>query len=164
MIILELVLLPGFWSLRARVVYSLAPLCEMKLWDVSLADWPWCLRLDTFLFSVGQLCFLIRQRVSLRPEEALFFFVNNSLPPSSSPLSAVYEVTGPCNKNMYKRNRRQQPRKHVYLTADSGVGSCLTLSDSRRNSPSCAACSVSHLPLTLTQHARIGLFTWRGCA
>lgn len=44
-------------------------------------------------FSVGQLCFLIRQRVSLRPEEALFFFVNNSLPPSSSPLSAVYEVS-----------------------------------------------------------------------
>uniref|UniRef100_A0AAQ4S1C7 Zgc:92606 n=1 Tax=Gasterosteus aculeatus aculeatus TaxID=481459 RepID=A0AAQ4S1C7_GASAC len=45
--------------------------------------------------TVGQLCFLIRQRVSLRPEEALFFFVNNSLPPSSSPLSAVYEVTEP---------------------------------------------------------------------
>jgi len=41
--------------------------------------------------TVGQLCFLIRQRVSMRPEEALFFFVKNSLPPSSSPLSAVYE-------------------------------------------------------------------------
>ncbi|KAM6968298.1 gamma-aminobutyric acid receptor-associated protein-like 1 [Aplochiton taeniatus] len=45
--------------------------------------------------TVGQLCFLIRQRVSMRPEEALFFFVNNSLPPSSSPLSAVYEVNKP---------------------------------------------------------------------
>uniref|UniRef100_A0A3B3QVZ9 Zgc:92606 n=1 Tax=Paramormyrops kingsleyae TaxID=1676925 RepID=A0A3B3QVZ9_9TELE len=42
--------------------------------------------------TVGQLCFLIRQRVSMRPEEALFFFVNNLLPPSSSPLSVVYEV------------------------------------------------------------------------
>uniref|UniRef100_A0A8B9H0N6 Zgc:92606 n=1 Tax=Astyanax mexicanus TaxID=7994 RepID=A0A8B9H0N6_ASTMX len=41
--------------------------------------------------TVGQLCFLIRQRVSMRPEEALFFFVKNSLPPSSSPLSVVYE-------------------------------------------------------------------------
>ncbi|KAL2083980.1 hypothetical protein ACEWY4_019498 [Coilia grayii] len=41
--------------------------------------------------TVGQLCFLIRQRVSLRSEEALFFFVKNSLPPSSMPLSAVYE-------------------------------------------------------------------------
>lgn len=50
------------------------------------------LLLIVFLFAVGQLCFLIRQRVSLRPEEALFFFVNNSLPPSSSPLSAVYQV------------------------------------------------------------------------
>lgn len=47
--------------------------------------------MDLYL-SVGQLCFLIRQRVSMRPEEALFFFVNNSLPPSSSPLSVVYEV------------------------------------------------------------------------
>lgn len=27
----------------------------------------------------------------MRPEEALFFFIKNSLPPSSSPLSAVYE-------------------------------------------------------------------------
>ncbi|KAL4616744.1 gamma-aminobutyric acid receptor-associated protein-like 1 [Arapaima gigas] len=44
-----------------------------------------------FCFSVGQLCFLIRQRVSMRPEEALFFFVHNSLPPSSCPLSVVYE-------------------------------------------------------------------------
>ncbi|KAF7708295.1 hypothetical protein HF521_017352 [Silurus meridionalis] len=41
--------------------------------------------------TVGQLCFLIRQRISMRPEEALFFFVKNSLPPSSSPLSVVYE-------------------------------------------------------------------------
>ncbi|GAA6094364.1 hypothetical protein Q7C36_006967 [Tachysurus vachellii] len=41
--------------------------------------------------TVGQLCFLIRQRVSLRPEEALFFFVKNSLPPSSCPLSVLYE-------------------------------------------------------------------------
>lgn len=41
--------------------------------------------------TVGQLCFLIRQRISIRPEEALFFFVKNSLPPSSCPLSVVYE-------------------------------------------------------------------------
>ncbi|TSR75262.1 Gamma-aminobutyric acid receptor-associated protein-like 1 [Bagarius yarrelli] len=41
--------------------------------------------------TVGQLCFLIRQRVSMRPEEALFFFVKNSLPPSSCPLSVLYE-------------------------------------------------------------------------
>ncbi|XP_026854982.2 gamma-aminobutyric acid receptor-associated protein-like 1 [Electrophorus electricus] len=41
--------------------------------------------------TVGQLFFLIRLRVSMRPEEALFFFVKNSIPPSSSPLAAVYE-------------------------------------------------------------------------
>lgn len=65
---------------------------EINLLSLTLKDLL-TLFLACFLFLVGQLCFLIRQRVSLRPEEALFFFVNNSLPPSSSPLSAVYEVT-----------------------------------------------------------------------
>lgn len=63
-----------------------------------------------FLFSVGQLCFLIRQRVSLRPEEALFFFVNNSLPPSSSPLSAVYEVS---DQPFLKEEEKQKKLTHV---------------------------------------------------
>ena len=66
--------------------------------NVTLAD-----LLALLHFLVGQLCFLIRQRVSLRPEEALFFFVNNSLPPSSSPLSAVYEVTAPIRTHVQIR-------------------------------------------------------------
>merc|ERR1712117_520558 len=31
--------------------------------------------------TVGQFYFLIRKRISLRPEDALFFFVNNTFPP-----------------------------------------------------------------------------------
>merc|ERR1712175_4357 len=31
--------------------------------------------------TVGQFYFLIRKRISLRPEDALFFFVNNVIPP-----------------------------------------------------------------------------------
>ncbi|XP_028665814.1 gamma-aminobutyric acid receptor-associated protein [Erpetoichthys calabaricus] len=41
--------------------------------------------------TVGQFCFLIRKRIDLRPEEALFFFVNNVLPPSSATIGQVYE-------------------------------------------------------------------------
>lgn len=41
--------------------------------------------------TVGQFCFLIRKRIQLRPEEALFFFVNNVLPPSSATMGQVYE-------------------------------------------------------------------------
>ncbi|XP_059818933.1 gamma-aminobutyric acid receptor-associated protein-like [Hypanus sabinus] len=41
--------------------------------------------------TVGQFCFLIRKRIQLRPEEALFFFVNNVLPPSSATMGEVYK-------------------------------------------------------------------------
>ncbi|MGH0115107.1 UNVERIFIED_CONTAM: hypothetical protein FKN15_070627 [Acipenser sinensis] len=41
--------------------------------------------------TVGQFCFLIRKRIELRAEEALFFFVNNVLPPSSATMGQVYE-------------------------------------------------------------------------
>ena len=36
--------------------------------------------------TVGQFYFLIRKRISLRPEDALFFFVNNVIPPTSPTL------------------------------------------------------------------------------
>ncbi|MGH0138148.1 UNVERIFIED_CONTAM: hypothetical protein FKN15_065193 [Acipenser sinensis] len=43
--------------------------------------------------TVGQFCFLIRKRIELQAEEALFFFVNNVLPPSSATMGQVYEVS-----------------------------------------------------------------------
>lgn len=42
--------------------------------------------------TVGQFYFLIRKRIHLRPEEALFFFVNNQIPPTSATLSSIYQV------------------------------------------------------------------------
>ncbi|XP_047736118.1 gamma-aminobutyric acid receptor-associated protein isoform X2 [Hyalella azteca] len=41
--------------------------------------------------TVGQFYFLIRKRVHLKPEEALFFFVNNVIPPTSSTMGALYQ-------------------------------------------------------------------------
>lgn len=41
--------------------------------------------------TVGQFYFLVRKRIQLRPEEALFFFVNNVIPPSSATMGALYE-------------------------------------------------------------------------
>ncbi|XP_038650027.1 gamma-aminobutyric acid receptor-associated protein-like [Scyliorhinus canicula] len=41
--------------------------------------------------TVGQFCFLIRKRIQLRPEEALFFFINDMLPPSSATMVQIYE-------------------------------------------------------------------------
>ena len=45
--------------------------------------------------TVGQFYFLIRKRISLRPEDALFFFVNNTFPPTSATMGALYQVMPP---------------------------------------------------------------------
>merc|ERR1712186_59387 len=34
---------------------------------------------------------LIRKRISLRPEDALFFFVNNGIPPPSATMGSLYQ-------------------------------------------------------------------------
>jgi len=41
--------------------------------------------------SVGQFYFLIRKRIHLRPEDALFFFVNNAIPPNSATMGSLYQ-------------------------------------------------------------------------
>lgn len=42
--------------------------------------------------TVGQFYFLIRKRIHLRPEDALFFFVNNIIPPTSATMGSLYQV------------------------------------------------------------------------
>tara|TARA_B110000037_G_scaffold51344_1_gene63071 strand:- start:703 stop:1056 length:354 start_codon:yes stop_codon:yes gene_type:complete len=41
--------------------------------------------------TVGQFVFVIRKRIELSPEKALFIFINNILPPTSSLMSSIYE-------------------------------------------------------------------------
>ncbi|CAG0919608.1 unnamed protein product [Notodromas monacha] len=41
--------------------------------------------------TVGQFYFLIRKRISLKPEDALFFFVDNVIPPTSATMGSLYE-------------------------------------------------------------------------
>jgi len=40
--------------------------------------------------SMGQFSYVIRKRIKLKPEQAIFLFVNNKLPPTSSSLSEVF--------------------------------------------------------------------------
>ncbi|NWT63042.1 GBRAP protein, partial [Erythrocercus mccallii] len=44
-----------------------------------------------FCFAVGQFYFLIRKRIHLRAEDALFFFVNNVIPPTSATMGQLYQ-------------------------------------------------------------------------
>ncbi|GAB5036629.1 autophagy-like protein 8 [Nannochloropsis oceanica] len=41
--------------------------------------------------SVGQFTYVIRKRIRLPPEKAIFIFVNNYIPPTSAAMSAIYE-------------------------------------------------------------------------
>ena len=40
--------------------------------------------------SVGQFIFVIRSRINLKPEEAIFLFVNNVLPPTAQNMGEIY--------------------------------------------------------------------------
>ena len=41
--------------------------------------------------TVGQFIYVIRKRVKLSPEEAIFIFINNTLPASGALLSQIYK-------------------------------------------------------------------------
>tara|TARA_Y100000389_G_scaffold71573_1_gene68265 strand:+ start:166 stop:534 length:369 start_codon:yes stop_codon:yes gene_type:complete len=40
--------------------------------------------------TVGQLVYVIRKRIKLRPEQAIFLFINNILPPTSELIGKIY--------------------------------------------------------------------------
>lgn len=41
--------------------------------------------------TVGQFIFIIRKRIELKPEKALFIFINNFLPPTAKLMSQIYD-------------------------------------------------------------------------
>jgi len=41
--------------------------------------------------TVGQFLYVIRKRIKLNPEKALFLFINNTIPSSSQLLSKIYQ-------------------------------------------------------------------------
>lgn len=44
-----------------------------------------------FDLTVGQFVYVIRKRIRMRPEDAIFVFVKNVLPPTASTLSQMYD-------------------------------------------------------------------------
>lgn len=41
--------------------------------------------------TVGQMVYVIRKRIKLAPEKAIFIFINNVLPPTSALMSSIYD-------------------------------------------------------------------------
>ena len=65
--------------------------------------------------TVGQFYFLIRKRISLRPEDALFFFVNNVIPPTSATMGSLYQVqlSIPIKSSLIQREGRDNSRQNL---------------------------------------------------
>lgn len=41
--------------------------------------------------TIGQLLYVIRKRIKISPEKAIFIFTSNILPPTSAEISSIYE-------------------------------------------------------------------------
>lgn len=40
--------------------------------------------------TIGQFIYVIRNRIKLKPEKAIYIFINNTIPPTSSLMSRIY--------------------------------------------------------------------------
>ena len=49
------------------------------------------LTIDNKDLTVGQFVYVIRKRIKLAPEKAIFIFVDEVLPPTAALMSAIYE-------------------------------------------------------------------------
>ena len=65
-------------DLRARAALNIPPVDKRK----------YLIPMD---LTVGQFVYVIRKRISIPPEKAIFIFVNNTLPPTAALMSTVYE-------------------------------------------------------------------------
>lgn len=63
--------------------------------------------------AVGQFYFLIRKRIHLRAEDALFFFVNNVIPPTSATMGQLYQVRGLGRNGGFGEEVEERERKKV---------------------------------------------------
>lgn len=61
--------------------------------------------------TVGQFVYVIRKRIKIAPEVAIFLFINNTLPPTSSLISQVY-----------KENKDQDGFLYVVYSGESTFG------------------------------------------
>ena len=62
--------------------------------------------------TIGQLCYIIRRRLSLPAEVALFLFINNSLLPASSDLVG----------QLYESNKNKDGFLYVYYCSENTFG------------------------------------------
>lgn len=89
----------NLWLTHSQVIVEKAP--KARIGDLDKKKY-----LVPSDLTVGQFYFLIRKRIHLRPEDALFFFVNNVIPPTSATMGNLYQVRSLTNLRGNKNNIR----------------------------------------------------------
>lgn len=64
------------------------------------------------LLTVGQFAYIVRRQISLSPDKALFFFVEGTLPTTSTTLVELYQ-----------QHKRDDGSLHIEYTSESVFGS-----------------------------------------
>jgi len=71
--------------------------------------------------TVGQFVYVIRKRIKLSPEKAIFIFVGNVLPPTAAMMSSVYEQnkdrTGSCTSLIAGKTHLAAARSKTYASS-----------------------------------------------
>nr|CAD7424564.1 unnamed protein product [Timema monikensis] len=76
--------------------------------------------------TVGQFYFLIRKRIHLRPEDALFFFVNNVIPPTSATMGSLYQMSGKHAKSQRSSTcRASYHARQILACLKAAIRQCL---------------------------------------
>jgi GABA(A) receptor-associated protein len=79
-------------SIRIRAKYpNRVPVIVERGYESTVTLIDKCKYLVPSDLTCGQLIYMIRMRIKLQPEDALFMFFGNSLAPSNQLMSAVYE-------------------------------------------------------------------------
>jgi GABA(A) receptor-associated protein len=67
-------------------------ICEKKHNDKNIPDIDKQKYLVSKELTIGQFIYVIRKRIQINSDEAIFLFTNGIIPPSSSTIGAIYDV------------------------------------------------------------------------
>lgn len=83
--------LEKFNYIRKRYPYKIPIIVEKDTRSKDAPDIDKTKFLVEFDLTVGQFAYVIRKRLKMKPEQALFLFIDNVLPPTSENMNNIYK-------------------------------------------------------------------------
>ena len=78
--------------IRAKYPERIPVICEKNNSNDSIPNIDKRKYLVPSELTVGQFIYVIRKRIRLPPEKAIFIFINHTIPPSSAVMSTIYDL------------------------------------------------------------------------